>query len=189
MINFNDDKYKEKESKLIFNNGDAGVARECKCRIQKRTADDNINAPLYKLFFTDKNGAEINRGIFETTIKTTDASKVFLVKECRHLLSQCGLEIEKDREFSNENEILNYAMVSCKDVIKDIKFGVAVCYGTVKKPNSFLEIDGFWGYINETNIVDGKPLKLSQGALLRKIEPKTADDFTITKKPINDLPF
>lgn len=191
-ININDSKFDEKEMKAIFNKGNAGVARNCSAKMTKRGADDNPNGPAYKLLFTDNDEAVIDRPFFTPKEEMTEVQSTFFVKEMKHLMSQAKIEWEK-ADFNSYNEMLTYVINATKDAVEKNKFGVAVSYGTIKKPSQYLNVDGFWGFRNEENISEAKPLSLSKNAILNRIEPKgpsvnTGDDWS-ANAPKDDLPF
>lgn len=194
MLKLGDEKYQEKDRKIVFNGGKAGVVRNCSVRIEKRVDGENELAPKYKMYFTDENGAEINRGFFSPNIKS-EKQDLFFMREMNHILKQCDVAIPKEQGFNTHEEILDFVMKSCKDIIKTQKFGVAVSYGTAKKPSSYLEVGGFWEFRNEKFITDTDPLILGKDALRERIEPKSpvkaaGDDWgSPSSNGASDMPF
>lgn len=51
----------------VFNNGIAGVVKNVKVSVGKKTAEEMQTAPDYKVFITDDNGAAINAGFYYYT--------------------------------------------------------------------------------------------------------------------------
>ena len=193
MLKLGDEKYQEKDRKAVFNGGKAGVVNNCTVRIERKGPEENEKAPKYKMYFTDETGAEINRAFFVPNIKS-EQQDIFFMREMNHVLKQCGIEIPKDKGFNDHEEILDFVMKSCKDAITKEKFGVAVAYGTTKKPSSYLEVGGFWEFRNEKFITDKDPLVLGKDAVRERIEPKSpinkpTDDGWDVKPKGDDLPF
>lgn len=199
MLNINDNKFEDKGQKPIFNNGKAGVARNCTGKITKRGADDPENSPKYKLYWTDENGAEVNKGLFELNEKSSDGAKQYFVKEMKHIMSQCEQNWDRvEWDENNLNEMLDYVMKKCKDAFAENKWGVGVSFGTVDRPDRFLKVNGFWEYRNEKNISDAQPLTLSKKSQIQPIEPtepkvNNDGDWDVesktTDKNSDDMPF
>lgn len=170
-ININDKNFEEKELKAVFNGGNSGIVRECTARMTKRGADENPNGPLYKLLFKDNLEAEIDRPFFQPKEDMTGQQSSFFVKELKHVMTQTNTDWDKE-DFASYGEMLEYVIGKVKGEVAKHKFGVAVSFGTIKKPDQYLKVDGFWGFRNEENITAAKPLQLSKGALMNRIEPK-----------------
>lgn len=51
----------------VFNNGIAGLVKNVKVSVEKKTADAMQTAPDYKVLITDNNGASINQGFYYYT--------------------------------------------------------------------------------------------------------------------------
>lgn len=168
-LNLGDDKFAAKEFKKIFNDGNAGVVRNCALTVKSKGPDDSDASPAYKLIFTDTEGAEINRGIFKLREDASQGSVDFFGKEMVHLMNQLGFTISNME--GTPEDILKEVMKGVYNNANGKKFGVSVCYGTIARPKSFLEVDGFWGYRNEDNIADDKPMQLSKNAVLVRPQP------------------
>lgn len=192
MIDINNEQFEEKEVKAVFNGGNSGVVRNCDVYFEKRDVDANERAPLYKLFFKDEIGATVDRAYFTPNEDANDVVKGFFGKEMKHLMSQFGAEWDKT-QFASMLELLTYVIRKVQPLAAGKKFGVAVCFGTLKRPNTYLEVDGYWGFRNEDNITDAKPLALSNNALKEKIVPNELkannDDGSWDMKGTDDLAF
>lgn len=188
MLNFTDSKYEEKV-KVIFNNGNAGIVRNCDARIESKKPTDDPLSPLYKIYFKDpNNGAEINRAYFAPKDSfVNEKQELFFMREMKHILTQCNANIP-NQNWSRPVDILSYVMETCKDLITKEHFAVAVCFGNTKKPSQFLEVNGFWDFRNEKLITEASPFIMNKEALLNRVTP-TDPVQPKTSEMKDDLPF
>lgn len=173
MINLKDDKYQDKSVK-IFNGGRAGIVKGCTTRIERKTKEDADNAPLYKLYIVDSAGGEMNKGYFLPKEDASDKAKDFFVREMNHLVKVFRATV-KD-EYDSYKDLLDTVMKACKDKQSNIMVNAAVCYGSQDYPRRYLELDGFWGLMNEE---DGVP-RLSPNALLERPEDESQQPLKVT---------
>lgn len=174
MINLLDEKFESKEVK-VFNSGKAGVVESCSFKVERKSAKDADNAPDYKLFLIDENSGEMNEGLYTPKEDASEAAKDFFVKKMLHYIKE--FEVPAIDKVESYGALLDYTMKGIRDVQdSDTKVNVAVCYGNTKRPNRFLEIDGFWGL---KNVKSATP-RLSNNALTER--PEEASSQTIITK-------
>lgn len=160
-------RFDDKEVK-VFNNGEAGIVKNCSVRIEKKSADESENAPDYRLIVTDENGGEVNRAYFKRGLDDIEGTREEMFgRELKHLAKVFRVEDKAVKAYKSPTEALDGVLKCCHDNQNNIKVNVAVCYGTTTRPRRFLEIDGFWGI---KNVEDGVP-RLSSKALTTRPEP------------------
>lgn len=191
-ININDEKFQEeqKEFKPIFNGGKAGVARNCSIRIEKKKDGDHVNAPAYKLYFIEENGAEIDDPLFDLKEGASEKQQAYWVKKMNYLQSQFGFKIANGA--GSSSDILDAVAKGIHENKNGKKFGVAVGFGKASYPKSYLEIDGYWDFRNEDEITEANPLVLRPVILQTRLEPSAPQGEapkTEFKEGSGDLPF
>lgn len=174
MINLGSEDLQIKESKAIFNNGEAGVATDLKVTVASKKQDDHQNAPDYKLVLTDKDGGSINYAFYTNE----DREKVinFKAKEINHLRNLFGAKM-KD-EFASYKEMVDTAMRSFHEALKDkgAIYAAGAYYGNIDYPKDFLQLDN--AFQLTTNEKSGT-LKLPKGALLQRPQPNGQADMKV----------
>lgn len=136
-INLNDAQYELKSVK-VFNDGVAGVAKNCKIRVERRKAEDADNAPKYKVILTDEAGGEVNKGYFGNFDKSSPKALEFFVKEMKHLANL--FEVKLPDAVDSYDTLLNETMKGCHSAMQGKLVNVAVSYGTAKYPNKYLQV-------------------------------------------------
>lgn len=146
MINLADEQFNVNEGGdfKIFNGGKAGLVTGCTGRLTKKTAADPDNAPDYKLFITDKDGGEVNYGMFKN-IKDTQLN--FKGKELRHLASR--FDYNCVMQGASYGELLDKNAVLLKDAIEGKVFDVVASYGTEGYPKKYIQLNSLFDIKSE----------------------------------------
>ena len=128
-INLNDAQYELKNVK-VFNNGVAGVVKNCTVRVERRKATDSDSAPKYKIIVIDSETAEVNKGYFNNFDKSSDKAKEFFVKEMKHLAHLFDFALPASVD--SYDALLDETMKGCFNNTEGKLVNVAVSYGTTK---------------------------------------------------------
>jgi hypothetical protein len=145
MINLNDESFDQKQGKVIFNGGVAGIVEPVVMALVKKTPEDNANAPEYKIVFKDSKGGECNMSFWTvkeaTAYKTTDELIAAQGKVLKHLLHAVYGADFKIPNFENASEMLAGSMKLIHQGItgKNIQFRILTTYGTVSAPKKYIQ--------------------------------------------------
>lgn len=145
-INLNNSEDFVKEFK-VFNEGIAGVVEGVKMRIEKKASTDTDDKkPMYKLIATDANGGEVNEGFY---YQEPD-SKAFNNYQAQRLILLAKGVLGNDVKFpvfNNPTEALDGVMRMVAPVLSQKAWRIAVAYGTVKRPESYMGFKSFGSFI------------------------------------------
>jgi len=126
---------------LIFNNGDAGRVTDLSVSVKKKTAEDNQNAPDYKIHYTQANGADVNDGIYYP--QDSDGNPGFVLKRLVTVLHAVNPE-SKDvalPTFPSYTAAVDFLMKKINEAGKQgHKVNVFVNYGVKQYPKNYLTV-------------------------------------------------
>lgn len=197
MINLNDERFDVSDIS-IFNDGKAGIVDNVSYSIEKKKPGDPMNAPDYKITYTDSKGS-VNTGLYYLD-PNSEKFKDYLRYQGADLKHMYKEIFGKDKQlptFSNVKEMLDSVMNELKSVEKTTKVRVAVCYGTVKKPSAYLRVRNFPPFIESMSVpFDKTELTLKrEDQTERLVADKVATKTDVTwdavpeSKKEEDLPF
>lgn len=191
----------EGKSKGVFNNGVAGEAKGVELRIEKRGDSDPTNWPLFKIYYKDSEGNELNEGYFvvNENYDENNKPKGGFLYALRKLVNLATGVINENYKFpvkETYEEILTAVMRDVHQASRNRKFNVLVSYGRKDEPKRFLEVPFFGSFIAPAN--SDKKLVLQKNAATERAEmdqntteyrqPKK-EDFKVSNDSSNDLPF
>lgn len=183
-----DPKFKEKPKALVFNNGSAGVVRNCKIDVTRKTSEDSERAPEYKLLAYDTEQIvnsddtisvyPVNKGFFYQESFKSDRGEQYAVNELRNLLKTIehplddNLQLKFSREIKGYNDFLDYTfdyIVVTLKTKKNLLVDIVVDYGDDYKASSFLRLAGYPWYIGVT----GSKLNNKRDAIMERPTPES----------------
>jgi hypothetical protein len=169
-INFNNESEFINEVS-IFNNGEPGIVENVKVRVEVKSPEDEDKKPAYKFIAQDKHG-EINEGFF---YYESAEDKGFKNYQAQRLIRLAKGVLGDDVEFpvfNTPKEALDNIMKMVAKGCKDKYYRVAVCYGTTRRPDSYLRFRSFGRFI-EPMSVEPATLKFdnSDNMVKKAIEP------------------
>jgi hypothetical protein len=160
----------------IFNNGEAGAAKNVEMKIEKKGPADAMNLPDFKVIFTDDKGS-VNQGFYYFTPNPQDSpdrQKTRATQEVSRVLHLARAVMGADYAFpAVETPKQAY------DVLFDLiekncagkKFNVFVTYGTLGRPNK----KGYLGvrYFDFIEPAGAEPsrLRVKPQDLMHRIDP------------------
>lgn len=165
-LDLNSEEFDSKGIPNVFNEGNAGVARNVRgSEIVKKAADDTSQQPDYKLIWKDSKDAEINMGIWYINEATeTDKNKVKFGAKLKHLV-HCYLgEKTVFPKFNNYREMTDWCMAELVKVFNNVMVRLLVTYGTTQKPKAFIQVRSYVPFIEAESIPMGDT-KLKAGAI------------------------
>ena len=148
MIDLNNSEFAEKEIK-IFNGGVAGAVPNVSLRVEKRKIEEPETNPLFKVFFTDELGGEVNQAWWSFTPnsqKSDEQNKQLQGYYISRLLHLARAVMGKEYQFpavESVDEALTLVMGLVNDNAGGSKFNIFVNYGTTRKPSQYLSVRYF----------------------------------------------
>lgn len=144
---------------VVFNNGIAGKVENVKISVEKRSADQPESNPIYKVFFTDGNGAQMNQGFFYHknndmySAEKNKANEGYLVGR---ILSIAKAVVAEDFVFPDVtgktvNEIVDILFAIIKENCEGKLVNVFTTYGTKQKPSQYLGLR-FFNSVESPNV-------------------------------------
>lgn len=186
FIDLNDEQYEQKEFN-IFNNGKAGLAVG-DFKIIKKDENDTSNCPDYLLEVYQDDDTSINRGFYYPDKNSENYEKRTkgLGKELRYLYHTFYGEDKKIPTFSSFEEALDKIMAAIGKKAGSEKVRIGVTYGTVQRPNAYLQIKQWTPYIELASVPEEKTsIKFQEGTdLMERLEP---DSETTEKGELSDF--
>lgn len=184
MINLNDDVFNSSSNVQIFNNGEAGrVDHVVGSRIEQKQPTDLPNAPDYKLYFKDKNGAEINLPFWYLDPNKDTFSKDLEKqgKALKHIV-HCYLgEDYKFPTFNSPKEMLDGCMKLISQKFTSVYVRLFCTYGTTQYPKKYIQIRSYVPFIeNEVVPLSDTRLKANPIDQLTRLE----EDNPIASSPM-----
>lgn len=170
----------------IFNDGKAGVVENVKVSIEKKAPGVDDKKPMYKVVATDATGASINEGFY---YQEPD-SKAFTGYQAQRLIMLARGVLGKDVKFDIWNtptEVLDGVMKMVAPALVNKLFRVAVCYGTTKNPDQYLNFKSFGSFIQPMT----EPSELSftsSDNMVKAVAPKATPAETLIPKDAGTLP-
>lgn len=159
----------------IFNNGNAGVAKNVDVTLEKRAPGEPETYPDYKVIYTDEHGS-VNQGFYYFTPNPSDSpdrQKTRETQEVSRVLHIARAVMGDTYAFPAVNSAREAYDVLFGLIEKNLagkKFNVFVTYGTLTKPNK----KGYLGvrYFNfiEPATVEKSRLKVGTQDLMERIE-------------------
>jgi hypothetical protein len=169
MLDFNNaEDFGVKEVK-IFNNGNAGIAKDVALRVDKKPDGDTSNQPDYKLYAVDANG-EVNEGFYYS-----DDEEKFRKYQSQKLINLARGVMGNDYKFENFKspaEALDKIMLLVKQNSVDKKYNVVVCYGTKRRPDKFLKFKSFNKFVQDVEFK--QELKAENNDQMVQVTPDAA---------------
>jgi hypothetical protein len=153
-VNLNNSEDFVKEFK-VFNDGKAGVVENVRMRVEKKPSTDDEKKPMYKLIGADDKG-EVNEGFYYCE----PDSKAFNNYQAQRLIQLARGVLGKDVKFpvfDTPKDTLDGVMKMVAPELIKKSWRVAVCYGTIKRRESFLGFKSFGSFIQpmaETNTLE-----------------------------------
>lgn len=182
MFDLNGEDFKEREIKRVFNDGNGGkVSNVIISKVEKKTLDDDANAPDYKIYFEDNQGAEINIGFWKEAKDDAGAKR-----ELSRLLHIARAVLGSDYKFpavASYTEGVNVLSKLIKDNAQGKQFNIFVAYGTEGYPKKYLTIRYF-------DFIEPADTPQSESRLFTKksdlLEPITDDSSSDDMEIINE---
>ena len=154
MINLNDNSFDGGSNVQIFNGGQAGVVRNVKLdRVEPKT--EAGNAPDYKLFFKDSNGAELNLAFWylDSTRDTFAKDLEKQGKALKHLV-HCFLgETYQFPAFTSPKELLDGCLQLIQPKISSVMVRLYCTYGTTLYPKKYLQVRSYVPFIEAESVL------------------------------------
>lgn len=153
-FNLNDASYDAGSNAAIFNNGVAGVADNCKVRLERTKQEDktNPNAPDYKIFFADSAGAELNMALWYPKEDDTDENIIRFLKKLKHI-AHCFCGADAQLPSGNPKVILDGVMKMVKDTGLGMPVRVATNYGTTGYEKKYLTVRNFVPFVEPMSVL------------------------------------
>lgn len=175
MFDLNGADFQEREVKRIFNDGKGGkVKNVIISKVEKKSVEDDANAPDYKIFFEDENGSDINIGFWKEAKDDAGAKR-----ELGRLLHIARAVLGKDYKFppvSSYTEGVNVLAKLIKDNFKEKSFNLFVSYGNENYPKKFLTIR-YFDFLEPADTPDAlSKLFVKKNDLLEVLEDDSTDD-------------
>lgn len=135
----------------VFNNGIAGLVKNVKVSVEKKTADAIQTAPDYKVIITDANGSSINQGFYYYT-DNANLSKEENDKKAGYgigrILSIAKSVIPADFVFPDVSgksvkEITDLLFVIIRDHSENSNVNVFTTYGRKTQPSQYMGLRYF----------------------------------------------
>jgi hypothetical protein len=174
MLDINTEEYTTGES-VIFNEGEAGVVGDVKISVAKKTSDDKENFPDYRIVFADKNGGELNRGIYYPDA-SNQKSMLNAVKLVKHITHVCNGNKDKLPLFKDEKDMIDQTMKLLREEGGKFKANVVANYGSGGDAyhKSFMEVKFFAPFFElDVDIADTALFNAKADFMTRK--PQEAD--------------
>lgn len=135
----------EKNDVLIFNDGKAGRVEGVTIGVRKRTPEDDIKTPDYKILFFDENEASVNLGVYYPKDTTSDKEISIRMGQLVDILSVVDPDLDLDNlpEFDNYKAAYDFLCTSIMKKCKGVKANIFVAYGTKRRPSRFLEFRAY----------------------------------------------
>jgi len=139
MINLNGNEFAG--TTAIFNNGEAGVAKNVEIKIEPRAASEPETYPDYKLIVTDSAGASINQGFYHYVNNDNQDAEYNSKRqnqEISRVLHIAKAVMGNDYTFPQVNSPREAVNMLFKLILENApgkKFNVFVTYGTNIRPN------------------------------------------------------
>jgi uncharacterized protein (DUF736 family) len=145
MYNLNDASFDAKEGAAIFNGGNAGIAEDITVTVVKKKPEDNVNAPDYKLVFTDSKGGACNSSFWYVE-KATDYNSVDELvqkqgKVLKHIIHAIyGGSYQFAAGFDSARGLLDGCMKIIRDGLNNPqKFRIFANYGTTSSVKKYIQ--------------------------------------------------
>lgn len=184
MINLNDDVFNGGSSIQVFNNGVAGrVDNVIGSKIEQKQPTDLPNAPDYKLYFKDKEGAEINLPFwYLDSNKDTFAKDLEKQGKALKHLVHCYLgEDYKFPAFNTPKEMLDGCIKLISQKFTSVYVRLFCTYGTTQYPKKYIQIRSYVPFIENAVIPVSdtrlKPNPIDQLTRLEEDTPITASQM------------
>jgi hypothetical protein len=143
-FDLNNDEFDQKGSNVkIFNSGTPGIVNNTTMTVVRKKAEDNVNAPAYKLRFTDEEGAACDMAFWyvenATAYKTVEQLSKAQASLMKHVVHAIYGKDYKLPVFKTIKEVLDGCMKLIHEGSKSIKLRVYTNYGTTSGPKSFIQ--------------------------------------------------
>lgn len=172
MINLNDESFNGSSGVQIFNNGEAGLARNV-VGSKIETKQDTGNGPDYKLFFKDSSGAEINMAFWYLD-SNKDTFAKDLEKQGKSLKHLVHCYMGSDYQFppfGSPKEMLDGVIKLISTKFTSTFVRLYCTYGTTLAPKKYLQVRSYVPFIeNEILPVGDTKLKASQIDQMTRLE-------------------
>jgi len=160
----------------IFNDGEAGLAKNVDVKVEKKQPSDADNLPDFKVIYSDSLGS-VNQGFYYFTPNPQDSPERQAERETQELsrvLHLARAVMGTDYKFPAVGTVKEAYDTLLGLVAKNVegkKFNVFVTYGTLNRPNK----KGYLGvrYFNfiEPADVEKSTLRTGKQDLMHRIEP------------------
>jgi len=171
---------------VIFNEGNAGKVNNVAISVKKKSAEDNANAPDYKIHYTQENGSDVNDGIYYP--QDSDNNPAFVLQRLvttLHAVDAESIGVALPT-LPNYPAAVDFLMKKINEAgKKGHKVNVFVNYGTQGYPKSFLtvrKINFVEPFNKDENTTRLKPAKstdankLMYNDLMSRPQPDNDDD-------------
>lgn len=185
MIDLNNSEEFVKEFK-IFNDGNAGVVENVKITIEPKSNNPiDDKRPNYRVVATDSKGGSINEGFY---YQEAD-SKAFNNYQAQRLIMLARGILGKDIQFpiwNTPKETLDGVMSMIAPALNKL-YRVAVCYGTTKNPDQYLNFKAFGSFIQPMS--EPNALTFTSSDCMVKMTPKPTVITNNNPANVDDLPW
>lgn len=185
MINLNDEVFNGGNNIQIFNNGVAGrVDNVIGSKIERKTPEDMDIAPDYKLYFKDKDGAEINVGFwYLDPNKPTFAKDLEKQgKSLKHLIHCYYGDSYQFPAFNSPKEMLDGCIKLINAKFTSVLVRVYCTYGTTQYPKKYLQLRSYVPFIESMSVSLSetrlKSNSIDQMTRLEEDKPISASSFS-----------
>lgn len=148
MINLNSEEFVS-SVKPIFNNGIGGEVKGVSVSVEKRKPEDPDNAPNFKIFFTDKNGASVNLGIYYPTEETSSKNKL-IAQQLADIVRSVTTDSFQFPTFSSYTELINYCVKTIHENASGKLVDVIATYGTKGYPKKYIGMYKIYNFIQSS---------------------------------------
>lgn len=171
----------------IFNNGEAGLAKNVDVSVEKKQTEDAENLPDYKVIYTDELGS-VNQGFYYFKPSPQDdlaRQKIRETQEISRILHIARAVMGADYIFPSVNstkEAYDMLFGIINKEAKGKKFNVFVTYGTMGRPNKkgYLGVR-YFDFIENAE-VEVSRLRVKPQDLMKRID---ADSPSVSGSPVN----
>lgn len=132
------------EEFVVFNGGVAGSVSNVGVTVEKKKSSDHMNAPDYKVIFTDQNGGTCNVGFYYPTKMDNQTKEAFdrgvnmNLRRIREIVDALGLKDYKFPAVSSVKEAYDVFFTVIRDNSEGKLVKVYCNYGTTVRPSIYL---------------------------------------------------
>lgn len=183
FFDFNSEEFESQGPVLIFNGGEAGIVECVTEKIVSKTEEDNENAPDYRLYFKDVDGASINFGIYLINTPVSDPNYKNNINKLGKRLRNLWIAIMGNDTPMPTGQDVNIIIKQIMQMLAprfalEIPVRLAVNYGTTVAPKKYLQVRTWAPFIENIELVPQTKLKREKIEVYERITEDADSPFS-----------